>query len=65
MSQNNQLSLEFKMVSGKRVTADFTGGDVSSDGGVLVLREIADRLGIVDQLARSDQGHPSSELCAT
>jgi len=51
MSQNNQLSLEFKMVSDKRLTADFTGGDVSTDGGVLVLREIANRLGIVDQLA--------------
>ena len=61
MRENNQLSLEFKMVSGKRVTADFTGGDVSSDGGVLVLREIADRLGIVDQLSRAirDSRHQS------
>ena len=61
MSQHNQLSLEFKMVSDKRVTADFTGGDVSSDGGVLVLREIADRLGIVDKLARAirDTRHQS------
>jgi len=61
MNQNNQLSLDFKMVSAKRVTADFTGGDVISDGGVLVLREIADRLGIVDQLSRSivDNRHQS------
>ncbi len=61
MTQNNQLSLEFKMVSDKRVTADFTGGDVSTDGGVLVLREIADRLGIVDNLARAikDTRHQS------
>ena len=61
MPQNNQLSLEFKMVSDKRVTADFTGGDVRSDGGVLVLREIADSLGIVDKLARAikDTRHQS------
>jgi hypothetical protein len=49
------------MVSAKRVTADFTGGEVSTDGGVLVLREIADRLGIVDKLARAikDTRHQS------
>ncbi len=49
------------MVSDKRITADFTGGDVIRDGGVLVLREIADRLGIVDQLAQAikDTRHQS------
>jgi hypothetical protein len=51
MNQNNQLSLKFKTISGKKVTADFTGGDVTSDAGVLVLREIADRIGIIEQLA--------------
>lgn len=61
MTQNNQLSFEFKTISGKKVTADFTGGQVTSDGGVLLLREIANRLGIVDQLAEviRDTRHPS------
>jgi hypothetical protein len=61
MNYNNQLSLEFKMISGKRVTADFTGGEVSSDGGVLMLREIADRIGIIDQLSHAitDDRHQS------
>jgi len=49
MRQNTQLSLEFKTISGKKVTADFTGGDVTSDAGVLVLKETADRIGIIEQ----------------
>ena len=61
MSQDNQLSFAFKTISGKTVTADFTGGDVTSDGGLLLLRELADRMGIVDRLAAviSDTRHPS------
>ena len=61
MSQDNQLSFAFKTISGKHVTADFTGGDVTSDGGVLLLRELADRMGIVDRLAAVilDTRHPS------
>jgi hypothetical protein len=38
-------------VSGKEIHARFDGGRLSSDGGVLVLREIEDRLGIADRLA--------------
>lgn len=30
MEQNKQLSLQFASISGKKVTADFTGGDVTS-----------------------------------
>lgn len=61
MRKDTQLSLEFKMISGKRVTADFTGGDVTSDAGVLVLREVTDRIGIIDQLADAimDNRHQS------
>src|SRR6056297_1494606 len=61
MSQDNQLSFEFKTISGKKVTADFTGGDVTSDGGVLIMRELIDRTGIIDRLAEviPDTRHPS------
>ena len=43
------------------MTADFTGGDVTSDAGVLVLREIADKIGIIEQLtdAITDIRHQS------
>lgn len=38
-------------VSGKRLDAKFDGGELSSDGGVLLLREIEQRLGVADRLA--------------
>ena len=64
MKEDTQLSLRFKMISGKKVTADFTGGDVSSDGGVLALREITDSIGIIDRLAEviTDTRHQSYVL---
>ena len=37
-------------VSGKTVIAKFDGGLLSSDGGILVLREIEQRLRVVDRL---------------
>ena len=38
-------------VSGKSIVAKFDGGLLSSDGGVLVLREVEQRLGVADRLA--------------
>ena len=61
MEQNTQLSLQFASISGKKVTADFTGGDVTSDVGVMVMREVADKIGIIEQLAQAihDERHQS------
>ena len=38
-------------VAGKPVIGRFNGGRLSSDGGLLVLREVAKRLGVADRLA--------------
>jgi hypothetical protein len=38
-------------VSGKAIVARFDGGRLSSDGGLLVLREVEKRLGVADRLA--------------
>jgi hypothetical protein len=38
-------------VAGKPLTARFDGGQLSSDGGLLALREVEHRLGIADRLA--------------
>ena len=38
-------------VAGKSVVAKFDGGRLSSDGGMLVLREVEQRLGVADRLA--------------
>ena len=61
MEQNKQLSLQFATISGKKVTADFTGGDVTSDVGVMVMREVANKIGIIEQLAQAihDKRHQS------
>ncbi|MCE5252273.1 transposase [bacterium] len=38
MEENKQLSLQFASNSGKKVTADFIGGDVTSESEVLAMR---------------------------
>ena len=38
-------------VAGKPIIARFDGGQLSSDAGVLVLREVEQRLGIAERLA--------------
>jgi Transposase DDE domain group 1 len=39
-------------IGGKEITATFDGGQLSSDGGVLILREIEKRLGLARTLSR-------------
>jgi hypothetical protein len=42
----------FQDLGSRQVAADFSGGTLSSDGGVLLLREVDARLGLTDALAR-------------
>ncbi len=44
--QDNQLALPFASVSGKQVEAVFDGGALTSDIGLMLLREVASRIGI-------------------
>ncbi len=44
--------LIFTSTKGRDVAADFTGGQVSSDGGLLLAREVDRRLGLVRDIAR-------------
>ena len=50
----------FKAISHKKVVADFNGGDVSSDAGLLFIREIEKKTGIIDRITRvlHDPRHP-------
>ena len=49
---NSMLPLHsLSPVSGKSVVATFDGGLLSSDGGVLMLREVEQRLRIADRFA--------------
>jgi Transposase DDE domain group 1 len=38
-------------VAGKKVVVKFDGGLLSSDGGILVLREVEQRLRVVDRMS--------------
>jgi Transposase DDE domain group 1 len=44
--------LEFQGLGRRQVVANFDGGRISSDGGLLLLREVAQRTGLLERLAR-------------
>jgi len=51
--------LLFKDIN-KKIEADFNGGEVSSDAGVLFLREVENRIGLISKMTDSlrDRRHP-------
>lgn len=51
MHDDSLLPFAFPAVQGKKIAAAFDGGRLSSDGGVLLLREAERRLGIAERLA--------------
>src|SRR3990170_8490825 len=61
MDISSQECLHFASISSKEVRADFTGGQMTSDAGVLLLRETEKRVGIIRALSRAirDNRHQS------
>jgi DDE family transposase len=55
-----ESQLEFQSFGRRQVVASFDGGRISSDGGLLLLREVAQRTGLLGRFARcfSDQRDP-------
>jgi DDE family transposase len=51
MPDCNATQLEFAPFKRRRISAAFSGGDVSSDGGVLLLRQLERRLGLLQRAA--------------
>jgi Transposase DDE domain group 1 len=47
----NELFIDFPGFGGRKIQADFGGGDVSSDGGVLLIRQVDRRLGLTQRLS--------------
>ena len=60
MPKCTQPELTFPSFDRRKIEASFTGGDVSSDGGILLLREADRRLGLVAALDKVlvDSRHP-------
>ena len=61
MGKGKQFGLSFSSVCGKKVNADFDGGVITSDSGVLLVREIDRKIGVIDSLvcALWDRRHTS------
>ena len=62
MTQDTQSILPFARLCGKTLQADFDGGTLSSDGGVLFLRETEAQVGIIRRFveALDDRRDPRS-----
>lgn len=61
MPQDTHTPLIFASISGKNVQADFDGGTLTSDGGVLFLRAVEANVGVIQRLSQAlhDRRHPS------
>jgi hypothetical protein len=53
MTECNQLAFEFPGFRGRKIGADFGGGNVSSDGGLLLLRQVDRFSGLIKNLGSS------------
>ena len=51
MTECKQISFGFPTCKSRKVLTDFNGGDVTSDGGVLLLRQVDRRLGLTRRLS--------------
>jgi hypothetical protein len=51
MTECTQKTFEFQGIGKRKVTADFSGGHLSSDGGGLLIREMESRMGLVKKIA--------------
>ena len=48
MTEWAQVSFDFPPVKRRRIEARFSGGDITSDGGLLLLRQADRRLGLLE-----------------
>ncbi len=61
----NQVTFEFHGLLHRKVKARFDGGKITSDAGVLLLREVEKRTGLIDGLAQCFTGSPGPEVDRT
>ena len=50
MGKDYGMSLHFASISGKKVEADFDGGTLTNDGGVVHLRAVDKAIGLIERL---------------
>jgi hypothetical protein len=61
VEEGTKLRLPFTRIRGKKVEADFEGGVVTSDSGMLLLRETNRKIGVIERMSSAirDERHPS------
>jgi hypothetical protein len=52
VEEDNQLGFEFSGLDRRKIEANFSGGQVSSDGRLMLLRQVDRWLGLTKELAR-------------
>ncbi len=62
MTECYQPELRFSSLSRRRITADFTGGDLTSNAGLLLLREWDQKLGLSRSVAEV-VNDPRRQVC--
>ena len=50
MAECNGLPLLFASLGRKKIVADFAGGDLTSDGGLPLIREVDRKIGLIDAI---------------
>ena len=60
--QCNSTYLDFPMLGSRQILADFDGGDISSDGGALLLRKTEELTGVIRQFACCFTDHRNPDL---
>src|SRR3954463_4267365 len=58
----NSAYLDFPVLGSREVLADFDGGDISSDGGALLLRQTERLTGVISQFAACFTDHRNPDL---
>ena len=53
MTKCSASRLEFPRCQGRHVQAEFSGGAITSDGGVVLLRQVDQRIGLTARLAQA------------
>ncbi len=49
--KGSQVQFEFQQGSGRQIVADFDGGDITTDGGALLVRQVAEHTNILADVA--------------
>ncbi len=53
MAKCLQETINFSPLNGKNITGSFTGGSITSDGGLMLLREVDKKLQLTNKITKS------------